>query len=121
VQSLGDADVVAVGAAGLGAGLLAWLLPVDRWICLSLSTLAGAGGGAAVAADVDSSMTVFLGVVVGAGAAVLAVLGQLVGRIMVGRGSHPAVAWGFPGAMAVAFAAPVVYLGGQLITVPLLR
>jgi hypothetical protein len=121
VQSLGDADVVAVGAAGLGAGLLAWLLPVDRWICLSLSTLAGAGGGAAVAAVVDSSMTVYFGVVVGAGAAVLAVLGQLVGRIMVGRGSHPAVAWGFPGAMAVAFAAPVVYLGGQLITVPLLR
>jgi hypothetical protein len=120
-QSLGDAEVVAVGAAGLGAGLLAWTLPVDRWICLSLATLAGAAGGAAVAATVDSSMTVFFGVVVGAGAAVLAVLGQAVGRILVGATAHPAVRWGFPGAMSMAFAAPVVYLGGQLITVPLLR
>lgn len=120
-QSLGGADVVAVGAAGLGGALLAWMIPVDRWICLSLATLAGAGAGAAVAVSVDSSMTWFFGVVVGAGAGVLAVLGQLVGRILAARSVHAAVRWGFPGAMSVAFAAPVVYLGGQLITVPLLR
>jgi hypothetical protein len=120
-QSLGGADVVAVGAAGLGGALLAWAVPVDRWICLSLATLAGAAAGAAVAATADSSMTWFFGVVVGAGAGVLAVLGQLVGRIMAARSVHAAVRWGFPGAMSVAFAAPVVYIGGQLITVPLLR
>lgn len=120
-QSLGDAQAVAVAAAGLGAGLLVWLLPVDRWICLSLATAAGAAGGAAVAATVESSMTVYFGVVVGAGAAVFAVLGQVVGRILAGDSAQPAARWGFPGAMSIAFAAPVAYIGGQLITVPLLR
>ncbi|MBD8606756.1 hypothetical protein IFT73_07800 [Aeromicrobium sp. CFBP 8757] len=120
-QSLGGADVVAVGAAGLGGALLVWTIPVDRWICLGPATLAGAGAGAAVAATADSSMTWFFGVVVGAGAGVVAVLGQVVGRTMAARSVHPAVRWGFPGAMSVAFAAPVVYLGGQLVTAPLLR
>ena len=120
-QSLGDAEAVSVGAAGLAAGLVVWLLPVDRWLCIGLSTVAGAGGGAAVAAGVDSPMTIFFGVVVGAGAAVLAVLGQVVARTMAAGNQQPAARWGFPGAMAVAFAAPAVYLGGQLITVPLLR
>ena len=120
-QSLGDAQAVAVGAAGLAAGLVIWMLPIDRWICFSLATAAGAGGGAAVAATVESSMTVYFGVVVGAGAAVFAVLGQVVGRVMAGNSLQPAARWGFPGAMSVAFAAPVVYIGGQLVTVPLLR
>jgi hypothetical protein len=121
VQSLGDAEAVAVAAAGLGAGLVVWLLPVDRWICLGLSTVAGAGGGAAVAATVDSSMTVFFGVVVGASAALFAILGQAVARIVARGNLQPSARWGFPGAMAVAFVAPVAYLGGQLITVPALR
>ncbi|MET0931717.1 MAG: hypothetical protein ABWX74_19515 [Aeromicrobium sp.] len=120
VQSLGDAAAVAVGAAGLGAGLLVWMIPIDRWVCIGLSTVAGAGGGAAVAASVDSPMTVYFGVVVGAGSAVFAVVGQLVARVIAGDSLQPAARWGFPGAMAVAFAAPVVYVGGQLITVPLL-
>lgn len=120
-QSLGGAPVVAVGAAGLAGGLLVWMLPINRWICLSLSTLAGAAGGAVVAATVESSMTVYFGVVVGAGVAVLAVVGQVVGRVMAAGSLQPAARWGFPGAMSVAFAAPVVYVGGQLITVPLLR
>lgn len=120
-QSLGEAPIVAVGAAGLAAGLVVWLLPVDRWLCIGLSTLAGAGGGAAVAASIDSSMTIYLGVVVGAGAAALGVLGETVGRVMLGDGGHAAVRWGFPAAVAVAFAAPVVYIGGQIITVPMLR
>lgn len=120
VQSLGDAAAIAVGAAGLGAGLVVWMLPVDRWLCIGLSTLAGAGGGAVVAATVDSPMTVYFGVVVGAGSAIFAVLGQIVARTMSGANLSPGARWGFPGAMAVAFAAPVVYIGGQLITVPLL-
>lgn len=120
-QSLGDAAAVSVGAAGLGAGLVVWMLPIDRWLCLSLSTVAGAGGGAIVAGTVDSPMTVYFGVVVGAGSAVLAILGQVVAQVMAGSSKQPAARWGFPGAVAVAFAGPVVYLGGQIITVPLLR
>lgn len=121
VQSLGDAQAVAVAAAGLAGGLLTWLLPIDRWVCLGLSSVAGAAAGAAVAASVESSMTVFFGVVVGAGAAVFAVVGQVVARTMSGDDLRPAARWGFPGAMAVAFVAPIAYVGGQLITVPVLR
>lgn len=121
VQSLGEAAAVAVGAAGLGAGLLVWSLPIDRWVTLGLSVVAGAGGGAIVAATVESSMTVYFGVVVGAGAALFAVLGQVVGQTMSAGSLQPSATWGFPGAMAVAFAAPIVYVGGQLITVPGLR
>ena len=121
VQSLGDAEAVAVGAAGLAAGLLVWMLPIDRYVLLGLATLAGAGGGAAVAASVDSSMTIFFGIVVGAAATLFAILGQAVARVVSRGNLQPSAQWGFPGAMAVAFAAPVVYIGGQLITVPALR
>lgn len=119
VQSLGDAEAVAVGAAGVAGGLIAWAIPMDRWLCLSLATVVGAGSGAAVAASVDSTMTIFFGVVVGAAAAMFAVVGQIAARSMM-RGSHHtgAIWWGFPGAVAVAFAGPIVYVGGQLITVP---
>jgi hypothetical protein len=120
-QSLGDAEAVAVAAAGLAAGLVVWLLPIDRWLCAGVSTLAGAVAGAAVVAVVDSAMTIFFGVVVGAAAAAFAVLGQVVGRMLARGDVHPAARWGFPGAMAVAFAAPVAYIGGQLVTAPLLR
>lgn len=121
VQSLGEAAAVGVGAAGLSAGLLAWMLPIDRWLCLGLSTIAGAAGGAAVAATADSAMTIYFGLVVGAGSALFAVLGQAVARIMARGNLQPSARWGFPGAMAVAFAAPIVYIGGQLLTVPTLR
>ncbi|MET0766479.1 MAG: hypothetical protein ABWY50_02435 [Aeromicrobium sp.] len=116
VQSIGDAACVAVAAAGVGAGLLAWMLPVDRWICLSLATVAGAAAGAAVVLAVDSIMTAYFGVLVGAAAAILAVVGQVVARTVGGHGTHPSVAWGFPGAMAIALVGPVAYLGGQLVT-----
>lgn len=121
VQSLGEAAAVSVGAAGLSAGLVVWMLPIDRWLCLGLSILGGAGAGAAVAASVDSAMTVYFGIVVGAGAATFAILGQVVARLMARGNLQPSARWGFPGAMAVAVAAPIVYIGGQLITVPTLR
>lgn len=121
VQSLGEAAAVSVGAAGLAAGLVVWMLPIDRWLCLGLATLAGAGGGGVVAATADSAMTVYFGLVVGAGAALFAVLGQIVARTIARGNLQPSARWGFPGAMAVAFAAPIVYIGGQLITVPTLN
>jgi hypothetical protein len=66
-------------------------------------------------------MTAFFGVVVGAGAALFAILGQAVARVVSRGNLQPSAQWGFPAAMAVAFAAPIVYIGGQLITVPALR
>lgn len=121
VQSLGEAAAVSVGAAGLSAGLVVWMLPIDRWLCLGLSILGGAAAGAAVAATVDSAMTVYFGIVVGASVASFAILGQVVARTMAHGNLQPSAQWGFPGAMAVAVAAPIVYIGGQLITVPTLR
>lgn len=116
VQSFGDAACVAIGAAGVGAGLLVWMIPIDRWWCLSLSMLAGGLAGAAVVVGVDTIFTVLAGVLVGASSALFAVLGQVVARATTGVGTHPAVLWGYPGALSIALAAPVVYLGGQLVT-----
>jgi hypothetical protein len=117
-QSLGEAEAVAVGAGGLAAGLLVWLIPIDRWICASAAVLAGAGGGAAVALNVDSTLTWVFGVAVGSAAALFAVLGQVLGRAWSRGRTHAAAGWGFPGAMSIALAAPLVYVGGQLVGAP---
>lgn len=118
VDAIDGPEVIAVGAAGVAGGLVAWAVPIDRWISLGLSVVAGAGTGAVVAATVESSMTVFFGVLVGAAAALFAVIGQVAARSIARGHTHAAATWGFPGAMAVAFAAPIVYVGGQLLTVP---
>lgn len=117
-QSLGDAEAVAVGAGGLAAGLLVWLVPIDRWICASFAVLAGAAGGAAVALTVDSTLTWLFGVAVGSAAALFGLLGQVLGRAWSRGHTHAAAGWGFPGAMSVALAAPLVYIGGQLVGAP---
>lgn len=117
-QSLGDADAVAVGAGGLAAGLLVWLVPIDRWLCASAAVLAGAGGGASVAIFLDSTLTWVFGVAVGSAVAFFAVLGQVLGRAWSRGRTHAAAGWGFPGAMSVALAAPLVYIGGQLVGAP---
>lgn len=117
-QSLGGAECVAVGAAGVCVGVLAWLLPADRWVCLGVATMAGAVVGAVLMVTLNSDMTWFFGLLVGSGSAVAAVAGQVVGAAWARGSAHPAAAWGFPGAMSIALAAPVVYLGGQLVTVP---
>ena len=117
-QSLGEAEAVAVGAGGLAAGLLVWLIPFDRWICASVAVLAGAGAGAAVAVNVDSTVTWVFGVAVGSAAALFAVLGQVLGRAWSQGRTHAAAGWGFPGAMSIALAAPLVYVGGQLVGAP---
>jgi hypothetical protein len=115
-QSLGDAEVVAVGAAGVAGGLIVWLVPIDRWLCGSAAIVAGAVAGAVVAYEVD--LTWGLGVAVGSGAALFAVLGQILGRSWSQGRAHAAAGWGFPGAMSIALAAPIVYVGGQLIGAP---
>lgn len=118
IKSFGDAEIVAVGAAGAGAGLLVWLLPIDRWVCGSFAMMAGAGAGAAVVLNVDTVMTWVLGVTLGATAAAFAILGQVLGRLWSDGHPHPAATWGLPGALSVALAAPSVYIAGQLIGAP---
>jgi hypothetical protein len=117
-QSLGDAEVVAVGAAGVAGGLLVWLLPIDRLMCGSFAVLAGGAAGAAVVMGVDSTMTWVFGVAVGSGTALFAVLGQVLGRAWSQGRTHAAAGWGFPGAMSIVLAAPIVFIGGQLIGAP---
>ncbi|MCW2799286.1 MAG: hypothetical protein JWQ70_758 [Aeromicrobium sp.] len=116
VQSLGDAEVVAVGAAGVAGGLIVWLVPIDRWLCGSAAVVAGAVAGAVVSYQVD--LTWGLGVAVGSGAALFAILGQVLGRLWSQGRTHAAAGWGFPGAMSIALAAPIIYVGGQLIGAP---
>ncbi|MCW2749692.1 MAG: hypothetical protein JWR83_802 [Aeromicrobium sp.] len=115
-QSLGDAEVVAVGAGGVAGGLVVWLIPIDRWVCGSAAVVAGAVVGAIVAYQVD--LTWGLGVAVGSGAALFAILGQILGRSWSQGRTHAAAGWGFPGAMSIALAAPIIYVGGQLIGAP---
>ncbi len=117
-QSLGNAEAVAVGAGGLAAGLLVWLVPIDRWICASFAVTAGAAGGAAVAIGLDSTLTWVFGVAVGSAVALFGVLGQVLGRAWAQGRTHAAAGWGFPGAMSIALAAPLVYVGGQLVGAP---
>ncbi|AXT86074.1 hypothetical protein C6I20_13350 [Aeromicrobium sp. A1-2] len=117
-QSLGGPEVVAVGGAGVAAGLVVWLIPMDRYVAASAAIVAGAAGGATVASTVDSPMTWVFGIAVGSAAALFAVLGQVLGRAWSRGRTHAAAGWGFPGAMSIALAAPLVYVGGQLIGAP---
>ena len=119
-QSLGGSSVVAIGAAGVAAGVLVWALPFDRILMGSAAIVAGAAGGAVVAFTVDSVVTVIFGIAVGSAAALFAVLGQVFGRAWVSARSHASVGWGFPGAMSIALAAPIIYVGGQLVAASML-
>ena len=114
-QSLGDWQAVAIGAAGVAGGLLAWMVPIDRWVCGALAVVTGAAAGAAAALAVDSVMTWLFGVVIGSGASLFAVLGQALGRTWSQGRAHASAGWGFPGVMSIALAAPIVYVGGQLV------
>lgn len=117
-QSLGGAEAVAVGAGGLAAGLLVWLVPIDRFVCASFAVVAGAAGGAAVTLGIDSSLTWVFGVTIGSATALFAVLGQVLGRAWSRGRTHAAAGWGFPGALSIALAAPLAYIGGQLVGAP---
>ncbi len=118
VKSFGDTEVVAVGAAGVAVGVVVWLVPIDRWLCGSLAMVLGGAAGAAVVMNVDTVMTWVLGVALGSTAALFAVFGQILGQLWAEGHSHPAARWGLPGALAVAFASPAVYIAGQLIGAP---
>ncbi len=109
-------DVVTIAAVGLAASLLVWMIPIDRYVCAAVAITVGAVSSAAAAVVVDGIPTWVFGVAVGSGTALFAILGQVLARAWSQGRVHASAGWGFPGAMAVAMAGPIVYLGGQLVT-----
>ena len=109
-------EVVTIAAAGLAASLLIWMIPIDRYVCAAAAITVGAGASAAAAVVVDGLPTWLFGVAIGSGTAMFAILGQVLARAWSQGRVHASAGWGFPGAMAIAMAGPIVYLGGQLLT-----
>lgn len=114
-QSFAGSAAVVVGAAGVAAGVLVWAVPGDRYLLGSCAVVAGALGGISATVVQDSIVTAWFGIAVGSGAGLFAVLGQVLGRALISGRRHASIGWGFPAAMSVALAAPVVYVGGQLV------
>ncbi|GAA1735943.1 hypothetical protein [Aeromicrobium alkaliterrae] len=112
---LGEETVV-LGAVGVGVGVLLWCLPGDRYVVASVA-MAGSAVACALVAQLAGDFFTFtwvFGLVMGAQVSIGAVLGQVVGRAWGEGRRHAASGWGFPGAMSVALAAPLVHLIGQL-------
>lgn len=116
-QSVGGAPAVATCAIALSAGLLVWLLPWDRWIVGCAAVAAGglAGGVAAELLHHETTMNWAYGAIAGVGVAMFAILGQVLGRVWGEGRRHASSGWGFPGAMAIALAAPVVFVAAQMV------
>ena len=112
-------DVVTIAAVGLAASLLVWMIPIDRFVCAAAAILVGAGASAVAAQMVGGLPTWIFGIAIGSGAAMFAILGQVLARAWSQGRVHASAGWGFPGAMAIAMAGPIVYLGGQLVTASL--
>lgn len=109
-------DVVTIAAVGLAASLLIWMIPIDRYVCAAAAIIVGGGVSAGAALMVDGLPTWLFGVAVGSGTALFAIVGQVLARAWSQGRLHASAGWGFPGAMAIAMAGPIVYLGGQLVT-----
>jgi hypothetical protein len=118
-RSASGSDVVMIAAAGLAAALLVWTIPIDRFLCAAAAITAGATASAVAALVISALPTWVFGVAIGSGTALFAILGQVLARAWSYGRTHASAGWGFPGAMGVAMAGPVVYLGGQLITLGL--
>ena len=116
-QSVGGAPAVAVGASALAAGLLVWLIPVDRWIAGAGALVAGAVAGGVVAPLLNDNNTMnwAFGATAGIGVAMFGILGQILGRAWCEGRRHASSGWGFPGALSLALAAPVVFVASQLV------
>jgi hypothetical protein len=115
-RAAAGAEVVTIAAVGLAASLLVWMIPIDRYVCAAAAIIMGAGASAAAAVVVDGLPTWIFGIAIGSGTALFAILGQVLARAWSEGRVHASAGWGFPGAMAVAMAGPIVYLGGQLVT-----
>jgi hypothetical protein len=115
-RAAAGAEVVTIAAAGLAASLVVWTIPIDRYVCAAAAIMVGAAASAAAAVVVDGMPTWLFGVAIGSGTALFAILGQVLARAWSQGRVHASAGWGFPGAMAIAMAGPIVYLGGQLVT-----
>ncbi|MFT4298415.1 MAG: hypothetical protein QM597_02090 [Aeromicrobium sp.] len=111
---IGD-EVVTLGAVGVGVAAALWCLPGDRYMVGAIAMSGSAAACALVAHFCDGYYTWVFGLIMGVQVSVGAVLGLIVGRAWgEGRRHASSSGWGFPGAMAVAVAAPLVHLIGQL-------
>jgi hypothetical protein len=115
-RAAAGADVVTIAAVGLAASLLVWMIPIDRFVCAAVAISVGAGASAATALQIDRLPSWEFGIAVGSGTALFAILGQVLARAWSQGRAHASAGWGFPGAMAIAMAGPIVYLSGQLVT-----
>lgn len=116
-ESVAGAASVAVGAIALAVSLLFWLIPFDRWIIGMGSLVAGsvAGGVAAELLNHTNTMNWAFGAIFGLGVAMFAILGQVLGRAWCEGRRHASSGWGFPGALSLALAAPIVFVASQLV------
>jgi len=107
-------DVVTLGAVAVAVAVLLWCLPGDRFLIAPVA-VAGAVVACAVVAHLQSGVFTWqYGVVMGVPASAGALLGQVVGRQWGEGRRHASSGWGFPGALSIALAAPLVHLVGQL-------
>ena len=118
-RAASGSDVVTIAAAGLAASLLVWMIPIDRLVCGSAAIAVGAGASAWAAIMIGGVPTWIFGLALGSGTALFAIVGQVLARAWSQGRVHASAGWGFPGAMAIAMAGPIVYLGGQLLTASL--
>ena len=110
------AEVVTLGAVGAGVAVLLWCLPGDRYLVASIA-MVGSGVACALVAHFQGGFFTFtwiFGLLMGAQVSIGAILGQVAGRAWGEGRRHAASGWGFPGALSVALAAPLVHLIGQL-------
>src|SRR5699024_5200740 len=117
-QSFGQSMVVALGAAGVVVAMLVWAVPRDRIAVGAAAIVASAASGVGVAAFLPAPVDVHLayGAVTCGCVAFFAIIGLVVGRIWCRGRLRVAAGWGFPSAVALAMAAPAVYVAGQLIS-----
>lgn len=113
-RSPGGADVIAVCASALVGALLVWQVPVPPLLAGALAAAGGAAGGAVAAGVMDTWVTALFGFTIGIFIGLFAVLGQFLGAYWARGRRHASAGWGFPGAMSIVLAAPVVHLAGQL-------
>ena len=117
-RATGGPDVVTIVAVGCAVALLVWNVEGDRVLVATGAVVAAGAASALTAFLLDGFLTPWFGLLVGPVAAVVAILGQVLGRGWSRGRLHVAEGWGFPAAAAVALVGPVAHLAGQLATAP---
>ena len=117
-QSFGRSIVVALGAVGVVVAMLVWAVPKDRFLVGVAAVLAAglAGIGVAVVVPTVINVNLAFAAVTSGCAAFFAIIGLVVGRNWCRGRLRVADGWGFPSAIALAIAGPVVYVAGQLVS-----